>query len=75
MKNTTYYGIETMLDTLIDIEYNALMLVEKSNGMTAKQFDKAIKRMRKQMRKANKKAKATEKSIDNFYDQVAKIWG
>jgi hypothetical protein len=75
MKNTTCYGIETMLDTLIDIEYNALMIVEKSNGMTAKQLDKATKRMRKKMKKAKKKAKATEKSIDNFYDQVAKVWG
>ena len=76
MKNTTCnYGIETMLDTLIDIEYNALMLVEQSNGMTAKQLNKVTKRMKKKMRKAEKKSKATRKSIDNFYNQVAKVWG
>ena len=75
MTKTTNYGIETMLDTLIEMEYNALMLVENANNLSAKQLDKVTKKMKKTMRKAEKKSKATRKSIDNFYNQVAKVWG
>ena len=75
MKNVMYNGIETMLDTLIEMEYNALMLVENANNLSAKQLDKVTKKMKKTMRKAEKKSKATRKSIDNFYNQVAKVWG
>ena len=75
MTKTTNYGIETMLDTLIEMEYNALMLVENANNLSAKQLDKVTKKMKKTMRKAEKKSKTTRKSIDNFYNQVAKIWG
>ena len=75
MKNVMYNGVETMLDNLIEMEYNALMLVEKANNLSAKELNKVTRKMKKEMKKANKKAKATEKSIDNFYDQVAKIWG
>jgi seryl-tRNA synthetase len=64
-----------MLDTLIEIEYEALMLVEQSNEMTTKQFNKVAKKMKKKMKKEEKKVKAIQKNINNFCNQIAKIWG